>query len=99
MASEALHTGAHAAAHEEGHHEPPARVEAGVITSELIATTEANGSGVRTWAWVLGTVAMVGIVVGFAKLLMEWGDQDEWGYLAAMVAFLFTAFGVPRWWR
>lgn len=93
MASEAVHSGAHAAAHEEGHHEPPARVDADVIASELIATTEANGSAVRAWMWILGVVTLVGIGVGFAKLLVEWRDQDEWGYTAAIVAFLFTAFG------
>ena len=93
MASEALHTGAHAAVHEEGHHEPPARVEDGIITSELIASTEANGSAVRTWAWILAALTAIGMIVGFVKLLTEWQDQDEWGYTAAMVAFLFTAFG------
>lgn len=93
MASEAIHSGAHAAAHEEAHHELPARVDAAATTSELIATTEANGSTVRTWMWILGAVTLVGLVVGFVKLLLEWQDQDEWGYTATIVAFLFTAFG------
>ncbi|MYF79331.1 MAG: hypothetical protein F4180_05505 [Chloroflexi bacterium] len=97
MASEAVHSGAHsgvhAEAHEEAHHELPARVEPDVTTSELIATTEANATGVRNWMWILGALTLVGIVVAFVKVLIEWSDQDEWGYTAAMVAFLFSAFG------
>ena len=91
--SDAHASDAHAAGHEEGHHELPARVDAGVTTSELIATTEANSSGVRVWAWILGVLSVVGIVAWFTKLLIEWGDQAEWGYTAAIVAFLFSAFG------
>ena len=97
MASVTAHSGAHAAAHEEGHHELPARVEPGVITSELVATTDANATGVRNWMWTLGFLTIVGIVVTFVKVILEWGDQDEWGYTAAMVAFLFSAFAVHHW--
>ena len=97
MASEAVHSGAHAASHDtthaEGHHEPPARVEPDVTTSELIATTNANAKGVRNWMWILGALTLVGMAVGFVKVITEWRDQDEWGYTAAMVAFLFSAFG------
>ena len=94
MASEALHTaGAQASEHAEEHHELPARVEPDVIASELIATTDANGSAVRTWAWILGVLALVGIVSFGVKTGIEWGDQAEWGYTAAIVAFLFSAFG------
>ena len=97
MASEAVHSGAHAASHDaphaEGHHEPPARVEPDVTTSELIATTNANAKGVRNWLWILGALTLVGMAVGFVKVITEWRDQDEWGYIAAMVAFLFSAFG------
>ena len=97
MASEAVHSGAHAASHDaphaEGHHEPPARVEPDVTTSELIATTNANATGVRNWMWILGALTLVGMAVGFVKVITEWRDQDEWGYTAAMVAFLFSAFG------
>ncbi|MCY4476283.1 MAG: polysulfide reductase NrfD [Chloroflexi bacterium] len=97
MASEAIHSGAqtdaHSGTHEEAHHELPARVEPDVITSELVASTDSNSTGVRNWMWILGIVTLVGIGVGFAKLLIEWGDQSEWGYTAAMVAFLFSVFG------
>ena len=97
MASEAVHSGVHAdphsGAHEEAHHELPARVEPDVITSELIASTDSNSTGVRNWMWILGVVTLVGIGVGFAKLVIEWGEQSEWGYTAAMVAFLYSAFG------
>ncbi len=94
MASEAVHTAsAHADAHEEGHHELPARVEPDVVAAELIATTEAHGSSVRMWAWILGLLSVVGIVAFGVKVGIEWGDQAEWGYTAAIVAFLFSAFG------
>lgn len=97
MASEAVHSGSHAISHDaphaEGHHEPPARVEPDITTSELIAATEANATGVRNWMWILGALTLVGIVVGFIKVITEWRDQGEWGYTAAMVAFLFSAFG------
>jgi len=45
------------------------------------------------WAWILGIVSLVGIVSFGVKVGIEWGDQAEWGYTAAMVAFLFSAFG------
>ncbi len=97
MASEAIHSGAHAdaheGAHEEEHHELPERVDPDVITSELVGTTEANGSGVRTWAWILGILTLVGVVATGVKIVAESGDQAEWGYTAAIVAFLFSAFG------
>ena len=93
MASEVVHTDVRSVAHDQAHHEPPARVEPNLITSELIATTDANGSAFRTWAWILGALTFIGIVAGFVKLLIDWRDQDEWGYVAAMVAFLFTTFG------
>ena len=97
MASEAVHSGAHAdahaGAHEEEHHELPERVGPDVITSELIATTEANSSGVRTWAWILGILTLVGIVAVGVKIVIDSGDQSKWGYTAAIVAFLFSAFG------
>ena len=43
--------------------------------------------------WILGALTLVGMAVGFVKVITEWRDQDEWGYTAAMVAFLFSAFG------
>ena len=92
MASEAVHTGAHAA-HEEGHHEPPARVEPDVIASELIASTNANPSRFKAIMWLLGIVTLVGTVALVAKVFIAWGDQEKWGYTAAVVATLFSAFG------
>ncbi len=93
MASEVVHSGAHAAAHEEGHHELPARVEADVIASELVATTDANPSRFRTIIWILGVVSLIGVLAAIVKLFADWGDQAKWGYTAATVAFLFSAFG------
>ena len=93
MASEVIHTGAHSAAHDEGHHEPPGRVEPDIVVSELIATTDANGAGVRNWMWILGVLSLIGIVAGGVKVVTASGDQAQWGYTAAIVAFLFSAFG------
>ncbi len=94
MASEAIHsTGAHSEAHEEAHHELPARVEPDVIASELIATTNSNPSRFRGIMWILGLLTFAGIVSGIVKFVVSLGHQEQWGYTAAIVAFLFSAFG------
>ena len=94
MASQVAHSKAQAAVHhEEEHHELPERVEATVITSELIATTDANPSRVSAYMWILGILTLAGVVAAVVKLFIDLGDQAKWGYTAATVAFIFSAFG------
>ncbi len=94
MASEAIPAKRiHSAAHDEEHHELPARVEPQVITAELIATTEAGRTRFRTLGWTLGILFLVGTIALAVKLVVDGGDQTQWGYTAATVAFIFSAFG------
>lgn len=97
MASEAVHmnnTHAHTQDHsDEAHHELPDRVNPDVVTSELVASTDANPSRFRVIAWTLGIISLVGIIAMAVKLVVDGGDQTQWGYVAALVAFLFSAFG------
>ena len=88
---------AHAAEHgEEAHHELPARVEAAVITSELVASTDAIPRKFKTFVWFLSALTLIGIIALAVKMIVDGGDQTKWGYIAALVAFLYSAFaGAP----
>ncbi len=87
---------AHAENHGEAHHELPARVEPAVITSELVASTDAGPSKFKAFVWVLAALTVIGIAALAVKMIVDGGDQTEWGYVAAFVAFLYSALaGAP----
>ncbi len=80
-------------AHEESHHELPTRVDPDVTAAELVASTDASPSRFRGIMWILGLLTVAGAFALAAKLAVDLGHQEKWGYTAAIVAFLFSTFG------
>lgn len=86
-------TDAHAHGDEAAHHELPEPVEPKVVLDELVATTTALSDRVVLLVRVLGGLAALGFVGLVLKIVLDGGDQTQWGYVAAIVAFLFSAMG------
>jgi hypothetical protein len=63
------------------------------IKNTLVATTTAGARGFKRWAIILGVLTVVGIVGLAIKLIQSADDQTEWGYTAAIAAFLLTVGG------
>ena len=78
------------------HHEPPANVAPKVVLDELVATTSAGASTFKKLAWALTALGVAGIVGFVGKFIVDGGDQTQWGYVAAILAFLYSAMcGAP----
>ena len=79
-----------------GHHEIPENVEPKVVLDELVATTSAGSTTYKRLAWALGIISVAGIAGFVGKLIVDGGDQTQWGYVAAILAFLYSAMaGAP----
>jgi molybdopterin-containing oxidoreductase family membrane subunit len=63
------------------------------VQSQLVATTEMGGSRFRTWALGLTALVLIGVIGMVIKVVQYIDDQEEWGYTAAMAAFLLTIGG------
>ena len=64
------------------------------VTSEIMRST-AVGSKVKVAVLVLGSLTVLGVIGIIGRLAGGTGpdDQKEWGYVAATVALMLTAFG------
>ncbi len=78
--------------HTEVSHEHPSAPSAGEVVEDLVAAT---GAGVtfRRVAYILGFLAVLGVVGVIGKAVTVGGDTTKWGYVAAVMAFLLTAGG------
>lgn len=63
------------------------------VKNTLIGTTTAGAVGVKRWAIILLLLTLVGGIGVGLKLLNSMDEQTEWGYTAAVVAFLLTVGG------
>ena len=58
------------------------------IVSDLHAATTAGSKRIRNVMLGLGALAVVGFVALVVKLIVDWGDQASWGYVAAILSYV-----------
>ena len=63
------------------------------VKTTLIASTTAGARRFKRWALFLGVLTIVGIVGIALKMVQSADDNTEWGYTAAIAAFLLTVGG------
>ncbi len=63
------------------------------IKNTLVASTTAGARGFKRWAIFLGLLTIIGIVGVGVRLIQDSDDQTNWGYTAAVAAFLLTVGG------
>ena len=76
---------------QEKHFWPPS--DPAVVRTELINNTKKGGSTLRTIVIslvLLSLLIMVGII---GKVIIDGNDQTQWGYVAAILAFILSATG------
>ena len=79
---------------EEHFHWPPSDPK--VVKNELISSTSRGGKFIKKSIWVLSLLSLLGIVGLLGKLFLESDDQTQWGYIAAILAFILsTTAGAP----
>ena len=79
---------------EEHHYWPPADPK--VVKEELITSTSRGGNFLKKLIWVFSLLSILGIVGLVGKLFLESDDQTQWGYIAAVLAFILsTTSGAP----
>ena len=79
---------------EEHHYWPP--TDPKVVKEELITSTSRGGNFLKKLIWVFSLLSILGIVGLVGKLFLESDDQTQWGYIAAVLAFILsTTSGAP----
>ena len=63
-----------------------------VVKEELFSSTKKGSSSLKTISKFLGVLSVLGLVGLIGKLLIDGGDQTQWGYVAAILAFIFKNF-------
>ena len=76
---------------QEKHFWPPS--DPSVVRTELINNTKKGGSTLRTIVVSLILLSILIIVGIIGKVLIDGNDQTQWGYVAAILAFILSATG------
>ena len=79
---------------EEHHYWPPSDPK--IVKEELISSTSRGGNPLRKMIWAFSLLSLLGIAGLLGKLFFQSDDQTQWGYIAAILAFILsTTSGAP----
>ena len=76
-----------------GHHKEWPPSDPKIVKDELFSSTIKGSSTLKLFSKILGLLSILGLVGLIGKFLIDGGDQTQWGYVAATLAFIFSVTG------
>lgn len=64
-----------------------------IVKEELLASTKKGSLKLKKISKVMGLLSVLGLVGLIGKFFIDGGDQTQWGYVAAILAFIFSVTG------